>query len=526
MSNPRFQTSAARPAAVAGTWYPSDPSALTAQVESMLRTATPWTHSGRLRALVVPHAGLRYSGPTAASAYAALAPRRHRRILVLAPNHRVALTGAAVDPSSSYETPLGHMAVDVAAVEYLAGQPHFVCSTRPFAEEHAIEMQLPFLQHCLPQATLVPVLIGEVHGEREVDALAHSIAALVDAETMLVVSSDFMHYGHAFGYLPFTERVADHIRDYDAQAIATLMRGSFADFMAVLERTGNTICGRRPLGVFLKLVPRTWECELRDYTTSGAISGDWSHSVSYAALAFYEATGDAPQAVASGTSTTVTGLGQQAAAPGAVDAPGDVGDPGGGETPGPVALSLDDRRRLLRLARRSVERAAGVRDAVDTEAAAWSPTLRSALAVFVSLHRRTDGKLRGCIGWLEPHGALAEAVIDNAASAATHDPRFPPVDAAEIDNLEIEISVLGPMLDVDDVTDIQVGRDGLVLVHGGVRGVLLPQVAVHMGWNRVQFLEAVCRKAGLPTDIWRRDAWIRRFEAVVFSETDVGAGAV
>jgi AmmeMemoRadiSam system protein A len=192
----------------------------------------------------------------------------------------------------------------------------------------------------------------------------------------------------------------------------------------------------------------------------------------------------------------------------------------------PVQLSLDDKRRLLRLARRSVECAAGVRTTLDTEEVAWSPTLRAALATFVSLHRREDGRLRGCIGWLEPHAALAEAVIDNAASAAMRDPRFPPVEASEIDDLEIEISVLGPMLDVDDVDTIQVGRDGLVIVVDGVRGVLLPQVAVHMGWSRTQFLEAVCRKAGLATDAWRRDAWIRRFEAVVFSETDPGVGAL
>ena len=139
----------------------------------------------------------------------------------------------------------------------------------------------------------------------------------------------------------------------------------------------------------------------------------------------------------------------------------------------------------------------------------------------MTLHRREDGKLRGCIGWLEPHAALAEAVIENAAAAATRDPRFDPVSADEVEAIEIEISVLGPMTDVDDVQEIRMGRDGLLIEREGLRGILLPQVAVHMGWNRVQFLEGVCRKAGLAPDSWRRGAVIRRFEAEIFSESQV-----
>ena len=538
MSSPRLHPNPVRPAAVAGTWYPSDPRELVAQIESMLRTATPSTHGGRLRALVVPHAGLRYSGPTAACAYTALAAGDHRRVVVLAPNHRVALMGAAVDPSSAYETPLGRMAVDEEAVERLAGQPHFACSARPFAAEHAIEMQLPYLQHFLPQALLVPVLVGELRGGREVDDLAQSLGMLVDSETLFVVSSDFMHYGHAFGYVPFTEHVAEKIQQYDAQAIATLMRASLTDFTAVLERTGNTICGRRPLEVFLKLVPRHWECELRDYTTSGAITGDWSHSVSYAALAFHDAAVGADAAVTARADAASPGMATAECAdttrPGTATSQGVATRPGTAAQPppsnpepgfGPASLSLDDQRCLLRLARRSIEHAAGARGAIDTEKASWSAALHTSLAAFVSLHRRADGVLRGCIGWLEPHAALAEAVIDNAASAARRDPRFPPVEAGEVDGLEIEISVLGPLQDVDDVADIEVGRDGLVLVHEGARGVLLPQVAVHMGWDRSQFLAAVCRKAGLHADAWRRGAWIRRFEALVFSEGEMRQAA-
>jgi AmmeMemoRadiSam system protein B len=296
MSGPEFQSAGARPAAVAGSWYPDDPGHLASQVDVMIDGARPWTRRARLRALVVPHAGLRYSGPTAAHAYVALQPFNHRRIVVLAPNHRAALRGAAVDPSSHYESPLGRMVVDLDAVRALA-EHRFACTPRPFLDEHAIEMQLPFLQHRLPRARLVPILVGELRGD-EFDEVAAVVSSLLDDETLLVVSSDFMHYGSAFGYVPFKERVPERIREYDGQAIDAITRGSFADFKSVLERTGNTICGSRPLGVLLQLMPRTWKGELLFYTNSGELLGDWSHSVSYAAMAFCDGDDEAGQLAA------------------------------------------------------------------------------------------------------------------------------------------------------------------------------------------------------------------------------------
>ncbi len=297
MSGPEFQSAGPRPAAVAGSWYPDDPCHLTSQVEVMIEAARPWTRCARLRALVAPHAGLRYSGPTAAHAYIALQPFNHRRIVVLAPNHRAALRGAAVDPSSHYESPLGCMEVDLDAVEALATQPHFTCTTRPFLQEHAIEMQLPFLQYSLPRSRLVPILVGNLRAE-EFEEVAGVVSSLLDDETLLVVSSDFMHFGSAFDYVPFAERIPERIREYDAQAIDAITRGSFPDFQSVLERTGNTICGSRPLGVLLQLMPRTWKGELRFYTNSGEMMGDWSHSVSYAAMAFCEGDDEAQKLAA------------------------------------------------------------------------------------------------------------------------------------------------------------------------------------------------------------------------------------
>lgn len=513
MGEPGFQSSGIRPAAVAGSWYTDDPRHLASQVEVMLEGAPPWTREGSLRALVAPHAGLRYSGPTAACSYVAVDPTRHRRVLVLAPNHRALLHGAAVDPSSHYESPLGKMPVDLEAVAWLAGRKPFQCSAEPFEQEHAIEMQLPFLRFCLPEASLVPVLIGEFRHAEELAETAASLETLLDDSTLLVVSTDFMHYGSAFAYVPFTENVPQQIHAYDAQAIDAITRLSSEEFLAVLERTGTTICGRHPLAVFLHLAPSHWKGELRSYTNSGEITGDWSHCVSYAALAFCEGDDEAER-VAEAAEALVNHE--------------ESGQVGMGRMEGPAArtreaLTQTDKKLLLQLARRSLERAAGTRQDLGPFDTAGSPALAEARAAFVSLHVRRNGRLRGCIGWLEPRGSLLEAVVANAATAATGDPRFEPVRPGEVEDLEIEISVLGPLQEVREFDEIQVGRDGLIIQKEGVRGVLLPQVPVHMHWDRVQFLENLCRKAGLPAQAWREGAQVRRFEAEIFSETDFGA---
>ncbi len=137
--------------------------------------------------------------------------------------------------------------------------------------------------------------------------------------------------------------------------------------------------------------------------------------------------------------------------------------------------------------------------------------------MFVTLHKH--GQLRGCIGTLEPREPLAEAVRSAAVSAATQDPRFPAVNPDEVDDLEIEISVLSPLEKIDRPEDIIVGKHGVVVAEGVQRGVFLPQVAPEQGWDRETMLNYLCaHKAGLPADAWRRTADLYVFTTQVFSE--------
>ena len=144
-------------------------------------------------------------------------------------------------------------------------------------------------------------------------------------------------------------------------------------------------------------------------------------------------------------------------------------------------------------------------------------------AAFVSLH--AEGDLRGCIGMITAVESLAGTVARCAALAATEDPRFPPLERAELDAVSIEISVLGPRVPIADPSGIVVGRHGLMVTLGSRRGLLLPQVAVEQGWDRETFLRETCRKAGLEETAWKKGAVVEAFEAEVFSEAAPPTGA-
>ena len=183
-------------------------------------------------------------------------------------------------------------------------------------------------------------------------------------------------------------------------------------------------------------------------------------------------------------------------------------------------LSYEQKRRLLAVARQSLH--AAVAGGPPPDLATDDPELLEPRGAFVTL--KTGGQLRGCIGYVEPRVPLIEAVADNARSAALHDPRFTPVAPEELPEIELDISALTPLEPVQDVEEIEVGRHGLMISCGPARGLLLPQVPVEWGWDREEFLEHTCLKAGLPPDSWRReDPELLCFEAEVFSEADLGS---
>ena len=172
------------------------------------------------------------------------------------------------------------------------------------------------------------------------------------------------------------------------------------------------------------------------------------------------------------------------------------------------------KRELVALARASVVTATTGRGDARTAPAG----LPDASGAFVTLKRQ--GQLRGCIGTLECRNPLAEEIRRVAVSAAREDPRFPPLQPSELDDLDVEVSVLGPLEPIDPTRPgaIEIGRHGLVVELGRRRGLLLPQVATEHGWDVPEFLSQTCRKAGLPADGWKIGATVYRFVAEVFGD--------
>ncbi len=289
---------AVREPAVAGQFYPESPVRLRAEVESLLARETLGSApSARIRAMIVPHAGYTYSGATTARTMVLARQGRYRRALIMAPAHRLALDGLAVTNAAAYRTPLGDAFLDQEAQDGLLARGDAGLRLLPRAHlgEHALEVQLPFLQVLFPELPIVPLICGRLD-DAALASLARSLATLWTPETLWVISSDFTHYGASFGYLPFTDDVCGNLERLDRGAIDRILALDGPGFSRQVAKTGATICGREPIRLLLAVAaaaPVPPATRLVDYITSGHLTGDWHHCVSYAGLVFAE------QAVAS-----------------------------------------------------------------------------------------------------------------------------------------------------------------------------------------------------------------------------------
>jgi AmmeMemoRadiSam system protein B len=283
-----------RTPAVAGQFYPGNAEILRRTVDEFVGTVSQEPVAGRIFGLIVPHAGYRYSGEVAGKAYAALSGQSDRfvRAVVLAPSHTVGMDGVALAPHSGLQTPLGTVDVDRGACSELerVAKGIVVNSAQAHAREHSLEVQLPFLQAVLPQVKLVPAVCGKM-GHRRIWQAADAFVSLWDEQTLWVVSSDFTHYGFSFGYVPFRDNVEQGLRELDMGAIEKITELDTKGFFEYVERTGATICGAVPITLFLRVLELSGaqaQARLIKYTTSGALTGDFDHSVSYASILFSE----------------------------------------------------------------------------------------------------------------------------------------------------------------------------------------------------------------------------------------------
>jgi hypothetical protein len=283
-----------RPAVLAGSWYPGDAAKLAAMVDGFLGAARqardlPQPPAGRPWLGLAPHAGYLYSGPVAGRLFASLPDLPPRRLVVLAPNHRARLDQPALSGAAAFATPLGEVPVDTAAVARLAAGGAFTVDDRAHRDEHAIEIQLPFVQRRWPATcpAIVPVLVPHLaDGARA--AAARALAAERDEGTLVLVSTDLTHYGAAYGFAPFAGPapggIAAAIEKLDAGALLRVLAGDGPGLLDYGRRTGITMCGLEAAALALGGGPPPGhEAALLGYARSGDRDGDYTRSVSYAA---------------------------------------------------------------------------------------------------------------------------------------------------------------------------------------------------------------------------------------------------
>jgi AmmeMemoRadiSam system protein B/AmmeMemoRadiSam system protein A len=489
-------SAATRPPAVAGAFYLDDPERLRAQVEALLPSAVDPSQQGA-RALVVPHAGYVYSGAVAGEAFTTLDTSAVRRVILLGPSHHRRFKGGALPARNleAFATPLGDVPLDSEALKVLRASSEFGGPSDAHAPEHCLEVELPFLQLLVPNARIVPILLGAETDREGARRIARELTPLLDDGTVVVVSSDFTHHGQRYGWAPLSEP------DLGAQLVhlgrVTAGRLAAIDpqgFWSQVEVSGDTVCGAKPAAVLAELLAHAFEGsgEVLDVTTSGHLSGRWDLSVTYASVAFR---GEWRKWRDEEPSSPV---GKVTAAQGAEA----------------VALARATLESFLLHDGSLAEWYASPHDA---------ETSRALAGAFVTLNNtgeraKREGRLRACMGVIEARQPLEDAVVQAAVWAA-RDPRFPHLQPVELEEIEVEVSVLSAASPVVGPEAIEVGVHGVILTKGGKRALFLPQVAPEQGWDRDTMLDHLARKAGLPSDGWRHGARFEVFTAQVFGES-------
>jgi hypothetical protein len=250
--------------------------------------------SNHVRAVILPHAGYVFSGKTAIKTLLRAVGGNYSRVLIIAPSHRVPFRGIALSEFDAYRTPLGDIPVDTDTVANIegTGNDYIEYMTEAHEMEHSLEVQLPLIQHFFNDLKLIPMINGMIDHE----SARHIATALTEwwrNDILWVISSDFTHYGRSFNYVPFHRNVKENLRKLDLDAVQLVLDGDLDGFSRYLHKTGATICGYGAIQILLAVLElvnrrKNISAELVHYTTSGDLTSDYSHCVSYAGIAFFD----------------------------------------------------------------------------------------------------------------------------------------------------------------------------------------------------------------------------------------------
>jgi AmmeMemoRadiSam system protein B/AmmeMemoRadiSam system protein A len=474
-----------RKPAVAGAFYPDNPKVLAQEADRFLASVPHQPLPGRLIALAAPHAGYVYSGQVAAYAYKQIEGKTFDTVILIGSSHRAYFSGASLYDGGAYETPLGLVPVNVKmAREMMSLNKGLRHVPQAHMAEHSLEVQLPFLQRLLGNFRILPIVLGPRCSFEELEALAGTITQVVQGEgdVLLVASTDMSHYPAYDAACRVDRGTLTAMESFSPQAVAQnetrWLEEDIPDLsctLCALEAVMVTMMAAKALGAD--------EVEVLNYANSGDVPiGDRNRVVGYCAVAFYQRGGEI-----SGKEMNLS-----------------------------EELNPQEQRELLKIARMAIEQGLEGERYLPPESS--FPRLNERRGSFVTLHKK--GKLRGCIGRFQPDIPLCQTVAQMAQAAAFSDRRFPPISSSELDQIEIEISVLSPLKEISSIDEIQLGTHGIWITREGRSGCFLPQVATETGWSKQEFLERCCQdKAFLSKDAYLQEGTtIYTFTAQVFHE--------
>jgi AmmeMemoRadiSam system protein B/AmmeMemoRadiSam system protein A len=467
-----------REPAVAGQFYPSEKSEIETQIEKFFENAKIGSISGKIFALILPHAGYQFSGQVASFGYKALLENykenleKEKTIVLIGSSHHYPIEGAVIDGSDTWKTPLGEIEIDKDLVEFLKKEsPIFKINSTPHKPEHSLEVHLPFLQKIFPKFKIVPILVNQLR-EGELEKVSQILAEISGDNIIFIASSDMSHYPKYEDANYADKRVIEAILSGKVENLEKTIQDLEKEN---IQNAVTFLCAKEPVKIVMKIAEKMGadKIELLKYANSGDTSyGNKSSVVGYSAIAFLL-----------------------------------EGKP----------LSTEDQKTLLKIARETVE--TYIREGKFPEYKIDSPALNKKLGAFVTIKKH--GNLRGCIGRFSPTDIpLYQVVSQMAIAAATQDVRFTPVRVDELKDLTYEISVLSPLKRIDDWRKIEIGKHGVQIRYGLRSGVFLPQVATENNWNLETFLSMLCiEKLGLPGNCYKeKEAQIYVFTAQVFGE--------
>jgi MEMO1 family protein len=482
---PTNQELKTRKAVVAGQFYPGNAGELRKELGSFFVKPTAAVIPGHLLAVIAPHAGYVFSGAVAAESFMQIdRDKSYDNIFIIGSSHHVSFDGASIYTLGNFETPLGVVPVNTQlATELVNAFSCFTSRTDAHLQEHCLEVQLPFLQYWLQKPfRIIPIILG-TQSVPTCRKIADALRPYMNDSNLFVVSTDFSHYPDYEDARATDRKTAD--------AILTNKPDRLLKVLEMNEEAGVTglatsLCGWTSVVTLLYMTHELPGIgyHLIDYKNSGdAVQyGDKSRVVGYCSIAVTQKADE-------------------------------ESNPRNQET---FRISAEDQTTLLRIAHETIDEYIRHGKVPKIRIEDISPVLLTQAGAFVSLYKK--GHLRGCIGRFNPNEPLYKVVQDMAVSSATQDYRFSPVEAEEIPELKIEISVLTPLKRITSKDEIVLGKSGIYIKKGSSSGTFLPQVASSTGWTIDEFLGHCSQdKAGIGWDGWKT-AELYTYEAIIMSD--------